>query len=41
MAETDPSDYAALLDVQARLGSVQRRIADLEDRWMELSETLS
>ncbi len=41
MKETDPSDYAALLDVQGRLQSVEQQIADLEDRWMELSETMS
>jgi len=36
-----PSDYAALMDVQGRLQGVEHAIADLEDRWIELSETLS
>jgi hypothetical protein len=41
MKETDPSDYAALLDVQERLQRVEQKVAELEDRWMELSEALS
>ncbi len=41
MKDTDPSDYAALLDVQARLTSAELQIADLENRWVELSEKLS
>jgi ATP-binding cassette subfamily F protein uup len=40
-AETDPSDYAALIEVQARLHSVEQQIADLEDVWVALSERLS
>lgn len=40
MRETDPSDYAALLDVQGRLQRVEQQIADLEDQWMEISELL-
>ncbi|MDR3686256.1 MAG: ABC-F family ATP-binding cassette domain-containing protein [Coriobacteriia bacterium] len=41
MAETDPSDYAALLDVQARLEAVRQQVAQLEDRWLELSDQLA
>ena len=41
MKETDPSDYVALLDVQARLRSAEQQIADLEDQWVELSERLA
>ena len=41
MRETDPSDYAALLSVQGRLKSVEQQVADLEDRWIELSEALA
>jgi ABC transport system ATP-binding/permease protein len=37
---TDPSDYAALLDVQERLRSIEQQISTLEDRWVELSEKL-
>jgi ATPase subunit of ABC transporter with duplicated ATPase domains len=41
MKEVDPSDYIALLDVQERLGAVERQISDLEDEWVRLSEKLS
>ncbi len=41
MRETDPSDYVALSDVQARLGDIEQQISDLEDEWMELSERLA
>ncbi|MCE5191131.1 MAG: ABC-F family ATP-binding cassette domain-containing protein [Actinomycetia bacterium] len=40
MKAADPSDYVALGDVQARLQSAERQIADLEDEWVELSEKL-
>ena len=40
MKETDPSDYVALLDVQARLASMEQQISDLEDTWVELSSRL-
>ena len=40
MKKTDPSDYEALLDVQARLASMEQQISELEDRWLELSTTL-
>jgi ATPase subunit of ABC transporter with duplicated ATPase domains len=40
MKETDPSDYVALLDVQARLQSTEQRISELEDTWMGLSTRL-
>jgi len=38
---TDHSDYVALLEVQERLRTVEAQIAELEDRWIELSEQLS
>jgi ATP-binding cassette subfamily F protein uup len=41
MKETDPSDYVALLDDQARLKDAEQQIADLEDKWMELSDRLA
>ena len=41
MKETDPSDYVALLDVQARLRLAEQQISELEDTWMELSDRLS
>ena len=41
MADADPSDYEALLDIQGRLQSVEQQIPVLEDMWMELSERLS
>jgi ATP-binding cassette subfamily F protein uup len=41
MADTDPSDFEALLDVQARLRAIGQQISDLEDRWMQLSERLA
>ncbi len=41
MKETDPSDYVALLDVQARLRAAEQQISELEDTWMELSDRLS
>jgi len=41
MRETDPSDYVALGDVQARIHDAEREISDLEDEWVRLSERLS
>ena len=41
MKETDASDYVALLDVQARLRSIEQQVSDLEDKWMELSDRLT
>jgi ABC-type multidrug transport system ATPase subunit len=41
MKETDPSDYVALLDDQARLREIEQQISELEDRWLELSERSS
>lgn len=41
MLEADPSDYVALGGIQGRLHEVERQIAELEDRWLELSERLS
>jgi len=40
MKKTDPSDYEALLDVQARLASMEQQVSELEDRWLELSTRL-
>jgi ATP-binding cassette subfamily F protein uup len=40
MKETDPSDFEALLDVQARLREIEQQISELEDRWVESSERL-
>jgi len=39
--ETDPSDYVALGNVQARIHDVEREISELEDEWVRLSERLS
>ncbi len=41
MQEADPSDYAALGDIQARLHAAEREMGVLEDAWIELSEKLS
>ena len=41
MTETDPSDYQALLDDQARLNDIEHQVADLEDKWVELSDRLT
>ncbi len=41
MAQTDPSDYVALLDDQERLREIEQQISDLEDVWVELSTQLS
>ena len=41
LADTSPSDYVALLEAQARLGEAERRVAVLEDEWLQLSELLS
>jgi ATP-binding cassette subfamily F protein uup len=40
MKSTDPSDYVALLDVQARIKSAEEQIAELEDTWLQLSHRL-
>jgi ATP-binding cassette subfamily F protein uup len=40
MKGADPTDYVALGDVQARLHDMERKISDLEDEWMRLSEKL-
>jgi ATP-binding cassette subfamily F protein uup len=41
MKDTEPSDYVALLDVQARLRSMEQQISELEDAWMVLSDRLT
>lgn len=38
MAEHDPTDHVGLLDLQGRLGAVTDQLAELEDRWLELSD---
>lgn len=40
LAAADPSDYVALMEGQERLRDVERQIAELEEKWMELSEKL-
>jgi len=40
LSDTDPCDYAALIDCQARLTEAEGRLADLENEWVELSERL-
>jgi len=40
MKATDPSDYQALLDDQARLELAEQQVAELEDSWVELSTRL-
>ena len=40
MQQTDPSDYQALLDDQARLETAEQQVAELEDAWVELSTRL-
>jgi ATPase subunit of ABC transporter with duplicated ATPase domains len=37
----DPSDYIALGDIQGRLHAAEQEVSDLEDEWVELSESLS
>jgi ATPase subunit of ABC transporter with duplicated ATPase domains len=41
LADTAPSDYVALLEAQARLDEAERRVSELEDEWLKLSELLS
>lgn len=36
----DPRDYVALLECQDLLSDAERQVAELEDEWMRLSETL-
>ncbi len=40
MEETDPADYLALLDVQARLKDMEQQISHLEDTWLEQHDKL-
>lgn len=39
--DADPSDYVALIEGQERVAEIERRIADLEDEWIRLSDRLS
>ena len=38
MAEHDTSDYEGLAELTARLRALEAENAELEDRWLELSE---
>lgn len=40
LKEADPTDYVALLEVQARLQDIEQQVSDLEDEWVRLSERL-
>ncbi len=40
MAKADPSDFEKLLELQNELDSCLNEISELEDEWLELSETL-
>jgi ATPase subunit of ABC transporter with duplicated ATPase domains len=41
MELADPSDYEALLEVQARIRAIEDRIAEMEDQWLRISDRLS
>ncbi len=40
MQQADPSDFQKLCDLQAELDQAKLEISELEDEWLELSETL-
>lgn len=40
LSQTDSSDYQALLAKQAEIDAMEAEIADLETKWLELSERL-
>lgn len=40
MAEADPTDYEHLMELQNELAAAEKEISDLEDEWLELSDTL-
>ncbi len=40
MAAADPSDYEKLMSLQEELAQAEQEISDLEDEWLELSDTL-
>ncbi len=40
MAAADPSDYEKLMSLQEELAQTEQEISDLEDEWLELSDTL-
>ena len=40
LAQTDASDYQALLSKQAEIDAMEAQVADLETEWLELSEQL-
>ena len=41
LVQADPSDYEALLDVQARIRAIEDQVAEMEDAWLLLSDRLS
>jgi len=41
MHQAEPSDYVRLGELQAQTDELQAQLGELEDRWLELSETLS
>lgn len=40
MAEADPTDYEHLMELQNELAAAEKETSDLEDEWLELSDTL-
>ncbi len=40
LENVDPSDYVAILEAQAQVRELEQQVADLEHRWLELSELL-
>jgi ATPase subunit of ABC transporter with duplicated ATPase domains len=40
LAAVDPSDYQALIDLQAQISVGESELADLEERWLELGAAL-
>ncbi len=41
LQNANPSDYEALLEIQARLDEAEQQVCAMEDVWMELSERLA
>ena len=40
MHTADPADHVALMEIQSRIHGAEREIAELEEKWLELSEKL-
>lgn len=40
MAETDPTDYAALVACQDEIAELKTRLSELETEWLEALEAL-